>query len=462
MATIKKTMTADVSVTQTGSSGNVNISVTVPDSYSAQQKLVDIVGDEGWTLKYHANGDAYLFRQQYIAAGQTYKDKLDFRLDVNDYTIASTGARPSETLSDADRTKYMSPEKLVESTNSAIVSIANKIKAANPNDVWAQAKAAFDYPIQNFTLKDMTQNMGAAWAVANKTGDCTEYAATTTAILKALGIPARMTNVFWGGSDGEVSAKFPTHHQLEAYMPDQDGSGSHWYKIDPNLGTNSTRYGYGFGFGTADTVDYNLFGTWAHSVSGGSANISYTLTNSGTGSWDPSAPTPTPEPEPTPAPTPTPEPTPTRPVTTRTFTGTDSGNSIIGTSGNDRIDTKGGDDKIWGGGGNDLIFTGSGRDAITFDTVIGTSKDVIVDFNPVYDSVRLNDKIFTKLTDEGALRSSWFRAGEKAVDRDDYIVYDKSTGKLSYDADGSGSGAAVHFATFENKANLTAADFYVL
>jgi Ca2+-binding RTX toxin-like protein len=149
-------------------------------------------------------------------------------------------------------------------------------------------------------------------------------------------------------------------------------------------------------------------------------------------------------------------------VTTRTFTGTDGGNSIIGTSGNDRIDTKGGDDKIWGGGGNDLIFTGSGRDAITFDTVIGTSKDVIVDFNPVYDSVRLNDKIFTKLTDEGALRSSWFRAGEKAVDRDDYIVYDKSTGKLSYDADGYGSGAAVHFATFENKANLTAADFYVL
>jgi Ca2+-binding RTX toxin-like protein len=460
MATIKKTLTADVSVTQTGSSGNVNISVTLPDSQSVQQKLVDIVGDEGWTLKYHANGDAYLSRQQYIAAGQTYKDKLEFRLDVNDYTIESVQKTASETISAADRTKYTSPEKLIESTNSSIVRLANEIKAKHPGDVWAQAKAAFDYPIENFTYRNMSENKGAAWAVANKGGDCTEYAATTAALLKAMGIPAKMVNVFWGGSDGdgEATANFTNHQQLEAFLPDKDGSGSHWYKLDPQLGKNGERFGYGFGFGSNEGIDYN-HGTWSWSVSGGSAKISYSLTNSGTGSWDPSAPTPTPTPEPTPAPTP--EPTPTRPETTRTFTGTDGADRFIGTSANDLIVTKGGDDKIWGGSGSDVIFTGSGRDTITFDTKIGVSKDVIVDFDPASDLIRLNDSIFSKLS-EGELRSSWFRAGTKALDANDYVVYDQGTGKLFYDADGSGSGAAIHFATLENKAKLTAADFYVI
>src|SRR5215210_3889555 len=39
---------------------------------------------------------------------------------------------------------------------------------------------------------------------------------------------------------------------------------------------------------------------------------------------------------------------------------------------------------------------------------------------------------------------------------------DQTTGKLYYDADGFGSGAAALIATFTNKAQLTAADFYVL
>jgi beta-glucanase (GH16 family) len=159
--------------------------------------------------------------------------------------------------------------------------------------------------------------------------------------------------------------------------------------------------------------------------------------------------------------TPTTGPSPTRPETTRTFTGTDGADRFIGTSANDLIVTKGGDDKIWGGGGSDVIFTGSGRDAITFDTKIGVSKDVIVDFDPASDLFRLNDKIFSKLS-EGNLVSSQFRAGTKALDANDYVVYDQGTGKLFYDADGSGSGAAIHFATLENKAKLTAADFLVI
>jgi transglutaminase-like putative cysteine protease len=267
MATIKKSLTADISVTNTDNqAGYVNLAVTVPVSQDAQQKLVDIHGDKGWTLEYHDNGDAYLSRKQYIDAGETYRDKIDFKLDVNDYSLNFTQKTPGETISASERSQYTSPEKLVESTNATIVKIANQIEAEHPGDVWAQAKAAFDYPIDNFSYRNMSQNKGAAYAVANNTGDCTEYAATTAALLKAMGIPAKLVNVFWGGTDGELQGSgFTNHHRLKAFLPDKDGSGSHWYNFDPQLGANSERFDYGFGLGSTDSVDYN-HGTWSYSA----------------------------------------------------------------------------------------------------------------------------------------------------------------------------------------------------
>ena len=52
--------------------------------------------------------------------------------------------------------------------------------------------------------------------------------------------------------------------------------------------------------------------------------------------------------------------------------------------------------------------------------------------------------------------------GKAAHDADDRIVYDKASGALSYDRDGSGSAAPVLFAKLLNKAALTAADFFVI
>ena len=61
----------------------------------------------------------------------------------------------------------------------------------------------------------------------------------------------------------------------------------------------------------------------------------------------------------------------------------------------------------------------------------------------------------------GNLGSAQFIKGTTATTADQRIVYDSNTGKLYYDADGSGSGNAVQIALIGNKAALGATDFII-
>ncbi|MBM1172057.1 polysaccharide lyase family 7 protein [Microvirga arabica] len=151
-----------------------------------------------------------------------------------------------------------------------------------------------------------------------------------------------------------------------------------------------------------------------------------------------------------------------RPVTTKTIEGSNSNNYVTGTSGNDWLKGNAGRDVLWGKLGSDVLTGGTEQDAFVFDTAIGKDVDYITDFNVPDDSIRLENSIFTKLGSTGTLSASSFVVGEKALDSNDYIVYNANTGALSYDADGSGAAAAVLFAVIENKAVLTAADFIVI
>ncbi|WP_099508020.1 calcium-binding protein [Microvirga ossetica] len=61
-----------------------------------------------------------------------------------------------------------------------------------------------------------------------------------------------------------------------------------------------------------------------------------------------------------------------------------------------------------------------------------------------------------------AMKAGFFHAGKAAHDANDRIVYDKKTGALFYDADGTGKMAQVKFATLTNKPVLKATDFFVI
>ncbi len=78
--------------------------------------------------------------------------------------------------------------------------------------------------------------------------------------------------------------------------------------------------------------------------------------------------------------------------------------------------------------------------------------------NATDDTIRLDDLVFAGLP-TGTLASSAFASNltGTATDEFDRIIYETDTGRLYFDADGSGSGTRVHFATI----TLTNADFFV-
>jgi serralysin len=62
----------------------------------------------------------------------------------------------------------------------------------------------------------------------------------------------------------------------------------------------------------------------------------------------------------------------------------------------------------------------------------------------------------------GHLSADALHIGSQAQDAQDRVIYDKATGALYYDADGSGDGQAVHFAQLSAGLKLAAADFSII
>lgn len=142
------------------------------------------------------------------------------------------------------------------------------------------------------------------------------------------------------------------------------------------------------------------------------------------------------------------------------LTGDAFANTILGNGGANRIN---------GRSGNDILTGDAGKDSFVFDSKIGDFKtnkninlDRITDFKVKQDKLLLDNAIFKKLGKPGKLKADFFKAGSKAAEKNDYLVYNKGKKTLSYDVDGSGSKKAVEIIKFDGKINLSVADIWVI
>ena len=88
--------------------------------------------------------------------------------------------------------------------------------------------------------------------------------------------------------------------------------------------------------------------------------------------------------------------------------------------------------------------------------------DRIHDFSMTDDTIRLDRDIFAAVGTVGGLASSAFAIYGNAQDAFDRIIYDKAEGIMWYDADCTGAGAAIQFATIDKGLGLTADDFLII
>ncbi|MBU6230821.1 MAG: calcium-binding protein [Cyanobacteria bacterium REEB459] len=181
-------------------------------------------------------------------------------------------------------------------------------------------------------------------------------------------------------------------------------------------------------------------------------------------------------------------------ILTTPLLGTSNGDNLTGTAGDDLINGLAGNDTLRGGagsdtliggqgddslmgeGGDDMLLGGAGRDRFVYDTRAAFTPtalgiDTILDFQPADDFIVLAKTTFTALKSSLAvtLGNGFSLAAEFAsvgsatgvTTSAALVVYDRSTGGLFYNPNGSapGLGTGGQFATLAGTPPITASNF---
>lgn len=155
-----------------------------------------------------------------------------------------------------------------------------------------------------------------------------------------------------------------------------------------------------------------------------------------------------------------------------TLNGGNANDTLDGGGGHDTLNGGAGKDTEIGGSGNDIFVGGGGIDTLTggagkdyfvLNTAGLANRDIINDFVVADDTIRLDNDAFVGLgVTLGKLGAPKFWIGATAHDGNDRIIYNATTGKLFFDADGLGGVAQVQIAQLSENLALTNADFVVI
>ncbi len=109
---------------------------------------------------------------------------------------------------------------------------------------------------------------------------------------------------------------------------------------------------------------------------------------------------------------------------------------LYGEAGNDTMSGDAGNDWLDGGTGNNVLSGGSGKDTFHFASQLSVANtSSITDFEVGKDKIELVKSVFPDLTGSGTLAADKFVKLADYTGQDNVIVYDKSTGNLSYAID---------------------------
>lgn len=142
-----------------------------------------------------------------------------------------------------------------------------------------------------------------------------------------------------------------------------------------------------------------------------------------------------------------------------TILGSNSADRVDGLAGDDTIDGRGGSDRIIGNAGFDTLAGGTGEDRFIFRGQTLATHDTITDFETGIDDIVMRAGASRHLN-AGTLADNRF-SDDGVVTSATRIIFDRESGDVYFDRDGSGSTEAKLLFHLDNGADLQASDFLV-
>ncbi len=134
---------------------------------------------------------------------------------------------------------------------------------------------------------------------------------------------------------------------------------------------------------------------------------------------------------------------------------------LRGMEGNDQLLGGSGDDWLNGGMGTDMLTGGAGRDRFMISAAPGAGNDTLVDFNPADDTILFSNSGYARSIAPGAIARNRLVYGTRALTANDRFIYNRGSGTLFFDPDGSGRMGQIAIATLRRSPLITAADIIV-
>ncbi len=134
------------------------------------------------------------------------------------YSLLTAKMMKQNKTPEKDLSRYLKPEKYIESNDNLIKSIAAGITGDSQEEI---IQKVYEY-LQRHIKYTVIPNIGAKQALIKKKGKCSEYSAAMTAILRAKNIPARVV------AGDILRGKDTPHAWVEVYF-DKYG----WVAFDP-------------------------------------------------------------------------------------------------------------------------------------------------------------------------------------------------------------------------------------
>lgn len=211
--TVEITQSGRINVAS-GTPQSAEINLTTPQEDEWQQ--VNRLTSEQTITDSLGNKLAYI-KQQNPGNDIPYSTKT--RITVKNRYVADL---PTSYAIPEEIQKFVQPSKNIQSDDARIKSLAQQITADAKNNFEAISLLAF-WVNENLQYDSsyVGEHKDALWVLENKKGVCAEYSTLFTALVRALGIPARYTSLYAYGDNG-----WESHAVTEVYL-------GKWIMVDP-------------------------------------------------------------------------------------------------------------------------------------------------------------------------------------------------------------------------------------